>query len=354
MSDEYLFDKKGPPDPEVEKFEKLLAPYRMKAETASGAASADATETLKAAAPRRWNRVRLATVGMLAAAGVVAALLWSAARPGRATKFELASVDGDVRIEQGLLASSAPADPAVGDPLRLRSRVVCGAGASARVRVGDLGFVTLEEQTRVRIEHSAPSDTEATRDGAFQLYLERGTVSASIFAAPRVFGIGTPSGIAVDLGCVYRTTVDDAGHTTLSVVLGKVSFESEGRKVHVPSGASCRAVPGRGPGTPVWDDASAEYKAAVEKVDGAKSVAPGDAALALVLTQARARDSLTLWNLLDHPDADVRAKTFDRLAELVPPPAGLARTAVAQPPRARGADEAERFSDWEQKIRDAW
>ena len=353
MSDEYLFERKGPPDPEVEKFEKLLAPFRHEA---------------AAARPARKSRMPLAAAGLLAAAGVVAALVWSAARPGRATKFELADACGDVRIEEGLLAKSKPADPACSELLRLRARVVCGAGGSARVRVGDLGYVTLAEQTRVRVERSAPSDLEASRDGAYQLYLERGTISASIFAAPRVFQLGTPSGIAVDLGCVYRTTVDDAGHTTLSVEFGRVSFESEGRKVRVPAGASCRAVPGRGPGTPVWDDASAEYKAAVETVDEAKSVgatgggatpsgaAPSDAAraLELVIAQSRARDSLTLWNLLDHPDADVRGKTFDRLAELVPPPAGLARAAVTKSSRVRGDDEAERFAEWEEKIREEW
>lgn len=353
MSDEYLFEKSGPPDPAVERLEKLLIPFRH--ESSAGAAT------------RRPLRLPVAAAALIAAAAIVAALLWTAARPGRATKFELAEASGDVRvIDDGPLAGSSPADPARGDPLKLRSRVVCGAGASARVRVGDLGYVTLEERTRVRVERSAPTESEEARDGAYQLYLERGSVSASIFAAPRIFELGTPSGIAVDLGCVYRTTVDDAGHTTLSVVLGKVSFESEGRKVHVPAGASCRAVPGRGPGTPVWDDASQEYHAAVETIDGAKSVAaanpssngaaPNDAAgaLKLVLAQSRARDALTLWNLLDHPDADVRTKTFDRLAELVPPPAGLARTAALAPPNARGADDTARFTEWEAKVREEW
>jgi ferric-dicitrate binding protein FerR (iron transport regulator) len=349
MSDEYLFDKSGPPDPSVERLEKLLLPFRHdRSQARSGKRS-----TSLAAAPGRRRRNAAAAAALLAAAAIVAALLWKEARPGHVTKFELAETSGDVRIEEGLLSSSSPADPARSDPLKLRSRVVCGAGASARVRVGDLGYVTLEERTRVRVERSAP-DAEAARDGAYQLYLERGSVSATIFAAPRVFELGTPSGIAVDLGCVYKTTVDDSGHTTLSVVLGKVSFESEGRKVRVPAGASCRAVPGRGPGTPVWDDAGAEYHDAVERIDGAKSVATAAVPLKLVLTQSRARDSLTLWNLLDHPDPDVRGQTFDRLAELVPPPAGLARSAALAPPKSRNADDAGRFAEWEEKIRDEW
>lgn len=357
MSDEYLFDKSGPPDPSIERLEKLLDPFRHEHSEHS---------KVPAVARSRQRRMAALSAALLAAAVILAALLWKEARPGRMTKFELADASGDVRVEEGLLSGSSPAEAGRSDPLKLRSRVVCGAGASARVRVGDLGYVTLEERTRVRVERSAP-DAEAARDGAYQLYLERGSVSASIFAAPRVFELGTPSGIAVDLGCVYRTTVDDSGHTTLSVVLGKVSFESEGRKVRVPAGASCRAVPGRGPGTPVWDDAGADFHAAVEAIDGAKTLhsaggatsnagSSGDAAgaLKLVLKQSRARDSLTLWNLLDHPDPDVRAQTFDRLAELVPPPVGLARAAAAAPPKSRGADDAARFAEWEEKIREAW
>ncbi|MSR47227.1 MAG: hypothetical protein EXS13_09205 [Planctomycetes bacterium] len=168
-------------------------------------------------------------------------------------------------------------------PLHVGDRIVCDPGGSARVRVGDVGSLRLAEATRLRV---AAGHGDATREGAFHLELERGTVSATIFAAPRVFALGTPCGIAVDLGCIYDTTVDEDGRTFLSVVSGKVSFESDGRKVHVPSGAGCRAWPGFGPGTPTWSDSPEEIRAAVERHDAARAAhdpAAAEAALADLL-----------------------------------------------------------------------
>jgi hypothetical protein len=171
-------------------------------------------------------------------------------------------------------------------------------------------------------------------------------------------------------------------------VLGKVSFEAEGRKVHVPSHASCRALPGVGPGTPVWDDASDEYRADVEFIDGrgdasgrtraakpgANSTSPLDAATATalehVLEKSRTKDSLTLWHLLDDPRAQLRGKVFDRLAELVPPPDLLKRETFERAPRKdRGKDLGqdlrtarshedlvgdELLEKWESAVRAEW
>jgi hypothetical protein len=368
MSDEYLFEKRGPPDPGVERLEKLLEAQRWRP-----------VPPPRLALP--WPRALLRVAAIVVAAGGLAAAgLWLANGRGGATQFELADASGDVRVVEGLLATSTPADGA-GGTLRRGARVVCGSGASARVRVADVGYVTLEGDTRVRVERSARPDEAPTQEGAFQLYLERGSVSASIFAAPRIFELGTPSGIAVDLGCIYRTTVDDQGHTTLSVVLGKVSFEADGPKVHVPSHASCRALPGVGPGTPVWDDAEAAYRADVEVIDasgrtkdaaklGASTSAPLDAttsaALARVLEQSRVKDSLTLWHLLDDPRAELRGKVFDRLAALVPPPEDLKRATFERAPRkdcgrdfgtSRNSDDPvgdELLEKWEEAVRAEW
>jgi hypothetical protein len=171
------------------------------------------------------------------------------------------------------------------------------------------------------------------------LDLERGTVAATIFAAPRVFALGTPGGIAVDLGCIYETTVADDGATRLKVTSGRVSFESDGRKVHVPAGAGCRAWPGYGPGTPTWSDGDPALSAAVERHDEAR--ARGDAAAAanelgavLLLIGAgvggeaspglrSARDTLPLWHLLATPESELRIRVFERLARFSPPPEGV-------------------------------
>ncbi|MBM4014416.1 MAG: hypothetical protein FJ293_05560 [Planctomycetes bacterium] len=141
----------------------------------------------------------------------------------------LAERQGEVAVE-----SAAPGAADRTGALRVGDRIVCGDGGSARVRVGEVGWLSLQPSTRLRV---GAGHGDAEKAGAFQLELERGTVAATIFAAPRVFALGTPGGIAVDLGCIYETTVADDGATFLKVTSGSVSFESGGRKVHVPSGA---------------------------------------------------------------------------------------------------------------------
>jgi hypothetical protein len=47
-----------------------------------------------------------------------------------------------------------------------------------------------------------------------------------------------------------------------------------------------------------------------------------------VLDEARPRDALTLWHLLSRLDAADRARVYDRLAALVPPPQRVSRDGV--------------------------
>jgi hypothetical protein len=321
MSEDYLFDPGAAPDPQVQQLERALRPFRL-GETAPPAIDERAPSRPGAIGWRGW----LAAAGVVAAAAL--ALLarrgerWPSVSFG-AEHVALAGAEGPVRID-----APTPLQGGAERPLRPGDRIVCEEGGRARLRVGEIGWLTLEERTRVRVVAglAAPGDVE--EEGAYRLDLERGTVSARIFAAPRVFWLGTPSGIAVDLGCVYSTTVDDAGHATLAVKRGRVSFESEGRRVYVPAGASCRAWPGYGPGTPAWIDASEDVRAAAVRHDEARI--RGDAAAARraveeLLVDEDERDTLTLWHLLAVPEPDLRQDVFERLREFCPPPRGVSR-----------------------------
>ncbi|HZM01065.1 MAG TPA: hypothetical protein VFD43_12525, partial [Planctomycetota bacterium] len=236
--------------------------------------------------------------------------------------------------------------------------LVTQADARVELRVGPIGSVTVEPDTRLRIEDpsgaGAGAGTSAS-DGEYLLWLERGSISASIFAAPRLFQLGTPSGIAVDMGCAYTASVDEAGITRLAVTLGQVSFETAQRKVLVPSGASVRAWPGRGPGTPVWDDAAPGFRVAVEWLDEALASGqwtelvngPQDGTAAVLMTQ-RSQDSLSLWHLLDS-DADLRLRepVYERLAALAPPPEGVTREGCL-------ARDGEQLLAWRDALGWAW
>ncbi|MEP0821210.1 MAG: hypothetical protein HRF44_00025, partial [Ignavibacterium sp.] len=154
-----------------------------------------------------------------------------------------------------------------------------------------------------------------------RLALEKGTISARIFAPPRLFFVETPSALAVDLGCAYTLSVDDSGKGLLSVTSGWVALEYDGRSSVVPAGAVCRTKPGFGPGTPYQHDASARLVEALERLDfsGVQD------ALDVVLAEARNMDSITLWHLFLRSKGTDRERIYDRLASLVKPPAGVTR-----------------------------
>lgn len=296
MSDDYLFDPDATQDPEIARLERALEPFRHANRPRPGHRST-----------RPPRRGVVFWVGALAAAAavVVAAALWldygSHATP---SPYRLDGAFDGARVFAKDGRARAPGEGVLaGDRIEIDER------ARARLSIGSIGSVVLEANSRVRVEEREHGDVP---DGhAFGLYLERGTVAASIFAAPRVFQVGTPAGIAVDLGCIYKTTVTDDGRTWLSVVSGFVAFETERRHVLVPAGAECEALPGVGPLTPTWQEAPHDYKDAIRRIDVESPVPPE--ALAALHGQTDRRATLTLWHLLTHAEFAVRKTALDVL-----------------------------------------
>jgi hypothetical protein len=160
--------------------------------------------------------------------------------------------------------------------------------------------------------------------------LERGTIHATIWAPPGEFVVDTPSAVAVDLGCVYTLHVDDSGNGLLRTTLGWVGFKLGDRESFIPAGAVCATKKKTGPGTPYFEDAPEALRTALNKLDAGANVTSEEraAALRIVLSQSRKRDALTLWHLLARvPDSD-RGRVYDRLAQLVPAPAGVTREGI--------------------------
>jgi predicted anti-sigma-YlaC factor YlaD len=188
--------------------------------------------------------------------------------------------------------------------------------STAEIEVGAIGWVQVEPNSRVRLVEARLTE--------HRLALDRGTLAARIWAPPRIFFVDTPSAVAVDYGCAYTLTVDDAGASLLHVTSGQVALELDGRASLVPAGAACATRPGRGPGTPFFVDASERLRGALAQFDFESG---GSEALETVLAEARTRDSLTLWYLLTRA-GDARPAVYDRLAALVPPPRGVTRDRV--------------------------
>jgi hypothetical protein len=157
-----------------------------------------------------------------------------------------------------------------------------------------------------------------------RLALDVGEIYARVTAPPRLFFVETPAGVAIDLGCAYTLKVDALGNGFLEVTAGAVEFEWAGRRAIVPLTFRTEIRPGFGPGVPVVNDASDAFRRALAGFEF-----EGDqAALARVLTLARADDAISLWHLLARTDGAPRVAVYERLVGLVPLPDGVERDAV--------------------------
>ena len=307
MADDYLWDPRARPEPEIERLEQRLGRYRFEAPASVVALQWEAA----ARAPR--GSFRLSTVYLVVAASLLCACagaLWQMRRvdrPGWAIQriAGLPVIDAAPVREEGRLA--------VGQWLETDRT------ARATVRVGEIGLVEVEPRTRVRL-----LDTSA---GNHRLSLDRGTVHALIWAPPGEFFVETPSSTAIDLGCAYTLQVDRDGNGIIDVTAGWVAFEHRGRESFIPAGARCRTRVGAGPGTPYFTGAPAGFAANLLLVDFGE---PARRKLALddVLAQATNRDAITLWHLLRRVDPGDRSRVFDRLAAFAAPPASVTRAGI--------------------------
>jgi hypothetical protein len=214
--------------------------------------------------------------------------------------------------------------------------LVTDSASRAKINVADIGQVNIGPNSRVRLL--------GTRSTEHRLSLERGRLHAMINAPPRLFIVETPSATAVDLGCSYTLEVDDAGRSRLHVTSGWVALEVKGRESIVPAGAVCVTQPGKGLGTPYFDDASANFRAALTRLDFHNG---GAKALDIVLAEAREYDTLTLWHLLARVAGPERARVYNRLANLIAPPAGVTREGVLRLDKAM-------LELWKNELEWAW
>jgi hypothetical protein len=308
VSDEYLWDRTGPADPEVERLERLLGRLR--------------TTPPVPAWPERGQASRRMSIAFLAAAAVLvlasAASLRLTSGTGRDT-WAVVRVSGQPTVGAETLGDAGR--------LAVGQWLTTDAGSSASLAVGTIGRLDVDPETRLRLL--------STRGGDQRLALVRGTVHAVIWAPPGQFVVETPASTAVDLGCAYTLTIRPDGGGLIEVTLGWVGFEFAGREAFIPAGARCATRPGVGPGTPYYADAPRSFVQALAVIDGpGGSDADRSAALDAILSCARPEDAVTLWHLLSRIPAADRDRVFDALARLVPPPPSVTRAGVRRGDRA--------------------
>ncbi|HUI42939.1 MAG TPA: FecR domain-containing protein [Terriglobia bacterium] len=317
MKYDYLWDGSGEPDPEVQHLETVLATLRSDRPAPEFPAAA---ESGRREAPLRVLRARWLTGFAAAAASVLVAgaywLEWRKPAPAPAvqTGWTVAILAGAPSVgSKGILDASGKLS--VGQTLETDGR------SRARLAVGDVGEVEVEPNTRLRLLRAGA--------GRKRLALDRGTIHAAIWAPPGEFVVDTPSAVAVDLGCAYTLQVDDSGAGLLRTTLGWVGFKLGSREAFIPAGAVCATRPDVGPGTPYFEDAPAPLRAALTRLDfGGGTAALREADVAIILSQSRRRDALTLWHLLTRVDGPERGRVYDRLAALARPPSQVTRAGV--------------------------
>ena len=310
----YLWNRSGEPDPTVARLESILAPLRHRGEMPALPA--------RRSPPIHWLRGWALPALSAAAVVLVAAALWATFGMPRAG-WSVQSMAGSPVVDGSALDGTRADSVEAGKTARLGvgDWLVTDGASRARIDVGAIGRVDIEPNTRVQLVEA--------RGREHRMALARGTIHARIWAPPRFFYVNTPSAVAIDLGCEYTLHVDDSGAGLIRVTSGWVAFESDGRQAYIPEGAVGATRPGSGPGTPRYDDAPSGYGEALNRIDFGAPEDPGRAAaLELVLSTARRRDALTLWHLLARGTLDERARVYDRLAALAPPPSGVTREAV--------------------------
>jgi ferric-dicitrate binding protein FerR (iron transport regulator) len=313
MKDDYLWDRSGEPDPEIERLETLLGRFRHR----RPAPQFPETVPHRQLEPvrRRW----FWPVAALAAAVALVGVLWIVLRRPEAgvaprAGWEVARLAGTPHVGTTLLGErEQSARLGVGQTLQT------DGSSRASVDVDDAGELQVEPNSRLRL-----LETEPTRK---QVALDRGTIRASIWAPAGEFTVDTPSALAVDMGCAYTLHVDDNGAGLLRTTLGWVGFRLNGRDAFIPAGAACATRPGIGPGTPYFEDAPEDFRSALAELDF-NPACRRDAELNLILSEARPRDALTLWHLLARVQDSERGAVYDRLAEWVPPPRQVTKAGI--------------------------
>ncbi len=352
--DDYLWDRSGTANPEIQKLELLLKEFRH------DSPAPVFTDIVPEKRESFFGRLRFFPV----LAGATAALLICFAtvfllrsahlheahlhNNGNAVGWNISSVAGTARIGTTAVSATAPGRLGVGETLET------GAESHASLNADEVGLIEIDPGTRLRLLTMG--------EGQHRIALDRGTIHTHIWAPPGQFVVDTPSAVTVDLGCAYTLKVDDSGAGLVRTSLGWVGFKLNGREAFIPAGAACATRPKIGPGTPYFEDAAKELREALTRFDFTDSDPQQRAAdLAIVIAHSRPSDALTLWHLLSRADADQRPLVYDKLQQLVPLPSGVTKDGILhldQPMldqwwNALGFDDISVWRHWEHSWSEA-
>lgn len=313
--DEYLWDRSGEPDPEVQKLESLLGQFRYDRPAPALPQIAEARRGFFPLRFRLFPALAAATAILVLAGGIAFLIHGTSTTPIAGQGWEVSRLAGAPRIGQKAIRTDQLGRLGVGQVLETDEH------SRASLEDSDVGQIEVDAGTRLRLL--------AMRNGLKQIALDHGTIHTHIWAPPGEFVVDTPSAVTVDLGCAYTLTVDDSGTGIVRTSLGWIGFKLNGHESFIPSGAACATRPKVGPGTPYFEDATSEFRSALARFDFEDQTSQQRADdVAVVLAQSRKRDALTVWHLLSRVEEDQRVRVYERLQQLAPAPAGVTREGI--------------------------
>lgn len=194
------------------------------------------------------------------------------------------------------------------------------ADRETRVSIARLGVIDVRPGAALQLDQTGPA--------RHRMRLDRGAIDVRVWAPPGRVAVATPAGDVIDLGCIFALRVDDAGAAHLTVETGWVNLQNPQGNTFVPAGASASMTAGVAPEVPVYDDAAAEFRAAVRQLEH-HAETPDPGWLRTITFEARPRDVLTLLMLsdVDGLGGPVRAALLERASVLsaAPSPDAVAR-----------------------------
>jgi len=317
QNDDYLWDRSGEPDPEIQHLETLLGKFRHDSPTP--VFPQIVPERPGAVFPwrlRLFPALAAAAVGMAAIAAVTFLLHRTQPTSTPIAGWDVSDVQGTPRIGRKTISEKEGVSH-----LGIGQTLETDAQSRASLQAEDTGKIEVDPGTRLRLLSMG--------SGLKRIALDRGTIRAFIWAPPGQFVVDTPSAVTVDLGCAYALQVDDSGAGMVRTSLGWVGFKLQGHESFIPAGAACATRPKVGPGTPYFEDSSAPFRSALARFDFEDTTGQQRAQdVTIILREARNRDALTLWHLLARVDDQHRVLVYDRLSQLVPPPAAVTKEGI--------------------------
>ncbi len=322
--DDYLWDGTGEPDPEVVRLEQVLGTLRHDGPLGGLPPFTVDARSMPDAPASLGRRVWYAVSTLAAAAGLIlmAGAAWLTVLQPRI----------------GWAVEPLAGDPVVdGQSVGRNSRLAVGGwletdtASRARINAGPIGRIVVEPNTRVQLVEARGREHRIGVGAGHDPRAHLG--AAEVLLREHARGRGRRSRLCLHAACRSRWF----GPRACDARLGGVSDGD--RESFIPEQGVCATRPGVGPGTPRYEDAPDVYAAALDLLDfGDPSDSGRGGALDLVLSRARPRDALTLWHLLRRGSPDERARVYERMTSVSPPPSGVTREAILR--RDRSAIDA--------------